>query len=329
MNILTNTLKSKTKYEYLISQTHSNIHIGYGIDNNYARCCASSIASFCFNNPTKNFNFHIMTNDLSTTNKKQFEQLAQLYSVNIYIYEINIDTLAKLPTQTHLPIATYFRFILPLILNNVDKLFYIDADIICLQNADDLFNINLKDNIIGAVPDLPWMNKKRNKALNLRNHIYFNAGMLIINIAKWNNFNTFTKVLQAIQNEPQKFRYLDQDALNLILTNHIQYLDTKFNCIDINNIDKKNIILLHFAAHPKPWNICWSLSPNCNEFNKNLYQYYEKQTPWSGLPPTLPRNYKEMEFYAKCLRKHKYYIKSFHWYLKYLLAKIKYLIKKY
>ena len=34
MNISTNTLKSKTKYEYLISQTHSNIHIGYGIDNN-------------------------------------------------------------------------------------------------------------------------------------------------------------------------------------------------------------------------------------------------------------------------------------------------------
>lgn len=329
MNILTNTLKSKTKYEYLISQTHSNIHIGYGIDNNYARCCASSIASFCFNNPTKNFNFHIMTNDLSITNKKQFEQLAQLYSVNIYIYEININTLAKFPTQTHLPIATYFRFILPLILDNVDKLFYIDADIICLQNADDLFSINLKDNIIGAVPDLPWMNTKRNKALNLQNHIYFNAGMLIINITKWNKFNTFTKVLQAIQNEPQKFRYLDQDALNLILTNHIQYLDTKFNCIDINNIDKKNIILLHFAAHPKPWNICWSLSPNCNEFNKNLYQYYEKQTPWSNLPPTLPRNYKEMEFYAKCLRKHKYYIKSFHWYLKYLLAKIKYLIKKY
>lgn len=239
MNILTNTLKSKTKYEYLISQTHSNIHIGYGIDNNYARCCASSIASFCFNNPTKNFNFHIMTNDLSTTNKKQFEQLAQLYSVNIYIYEINIDTLAKLPTQTHLPIATYFRFILPLILDNVDKLFYIDADIICLQNADDLFNINLNNNIIGAVPDLPWMNKKRNKTLNLQNHIYFNAGMLIINIDKWNNFNTFAKVLQAIQNEPQKFRYLDQDALNLILTKHIQYLDTKFNCIDINNIDKK------------------------------------------------------------------------------------------
>lgn len=262
-----------------------------------------------------------MTNDLSTTNKKQFEQLAQLYSVNIYIYEINIDTLAKLPTQTHLPIATYFRFILPLILDNVDKLFYIDADIICLQNADDLFNINLNNNIIGAVPDLPWMNKKRNKTLNLQNHIYFNAGMLIINIDKWNNFNTFAKVLQAIQNEPQKFRYLDQDALNLILTKHIQYLDTKFNCIDINNIDKKNIILLHFAAHPKPWNIAFPISKVCNEFNKNLYQYYENKTPWKNLPLELPKNYKEIKIYAKALKYNKQYLKAVKQHLNYLISK--------
>ena len=321
MNISLNTLKAKTKYEYLIKQTSISIHIGYGIDNNYARCCASSIASFCLNNPTKNFNFHIMAKDLSTINKKQFEQLAQLYSVNIYIYEINIDTLAKLPTQTHLPIATYFRFILPLILDNVDKLFYIDADIICLQNADDLFSINLKDNIIGAVPDLPWMNTKRNKALNLRNHIYFNAGMLIINIAKWNNFNTFAKILQAIQNEPQKFRYLDQDALNLILTNHIQYLDTKFNCIDINSIEQKNIILLHFAAHPKPWNIAFSISKLCNKFNKNLYQYYENKTPWKNLPLELPKNYKEIKIYAKALKYNKQYLQSLYWSIKYLLNK--------
>lgn len=320
MNILFNLINQKLYYNFS-KQNNTFINIGYGIDNNYARCCATSITSFCLNNPTKNFNFHIMAKDLSTTNKKQFEQLAQLYSINIYIYEINIDTLAKLPTQTHLPIATYFRFILPLILDNVDKLFYIDADIICLQNADDFFNINLNDNIIGAVPDLPWMNAKRNKALNLRNHIYFNAGMLIINIAKWNNFNTFAKVLQAIQNEPQKFRYLDQDALNLILTNHIQYLDTKFNCIDINSTEQKNIILLHFAAHPKPWNIAFPISKICNEFNKNLYQYYENKTPWKNLPLEQPKNYKEMKIYAKALKYNKQYIKSLYWTLKYFLNK--------
>lgn len=320
MNILFNLINQKLYYNFS-KQNNTFINIGYGIDNNYARCCATSITSFCLNNPTKNFNFHIMAKDLSTTNKKQFEQLAQLYSINIYIYEINIDTLAKLPTQTHLPIATYFRFILPLILDNVDKLFYIDADIICLQNADDLFSINLKDNIIGAVPDLPWMNTKRNKALNLQNHIYFNAGMLIINITKWNKFNTFEKVLQAIQLEPQKFRYLDQDALNLILTKHIEYIDKKFNCIDLNTINHQDIILLHFAAHPKPWNIAFPISKVCNEFNKNLYQYYENKTPWKNLPLELPKNYKEMKIYAKALKYNKQYIKSLYWTLKYFLNK--------
>ena len=315
-----NFIQNIVSYNYC-SNPSNYINIGYGIDNNYARCCASSIASFCLNNPTKNFNFHIMAKKLSTNNKDRFKQLAQLYSININIYKINIDTLANLPTQIHLPIATYFRFILPLVLDNIDKLFYIDADIICLKNADELFNTNLNDNIIGAVPDLPWMNTKRNKALNLRNHIYFNAGMLIINIAKWNNFNTFAKILQAIQNEPQKFRYLDQDALNLILTNHIQYLDTKFNCIDINSIEQKNIILLHFAAHPKPWNIAFSISKLCNKFNKNLYQYYENKTPWKNLPLEQPKNYKEMKKYSHILYQKQKYFSSLKWYLKYILNK--------
>ena len=88
MNILFNLINQKLYYNFS-KQNNTFINIGYGIDSNYARCCATSITSFCLNNPTKNFNFHIMAKDLSTTNKKQFEQLAQLYSINIYIYEIN------------------------------------------------------------------------------------------------------------------------------------------------------------------------------------------------------------------------------------------------
>ena len=287
----------KSTYSYLYNkQTNTNlIHIGYGIDNNYARCCATSIASFCLNNPKQNITFHIMANNLTTTTKSKFDELAKIYNINIFIYELDISKLSSLPTQTHLPISTYFRFILPIILKNIDKLYYVDADIICLQNADELFNISLNNNIIAAVPDLSWMNNKRNKALNLNNHTYFNAGMLVIDIIKWNKFNTFEKVLQAIQLEPQKFRYLDQDALNLILTKQIKYIDKKFNCIDINTINHQDIVLLHFAAHPKPWNIAFLISKVCNTFNKDLYAYYENQTPWKNTSLEQPKNYKEIK----------------------------------
>lgn len=321
----------KNTISYIHHNNNNSIHIGYGIDDNYARCTGTSIASFCINNPNKYFSFHILCSNLSLTNKKNFSLLAERFSINIKIYELNTLFLESLnlPTKLYLPLSTYFRFILPLILKNYNKIFYIDADIICLSHCEELFDISLNNNIIAAIPDVNWLQKQRIKDLKLSNHNYFNAGVLIIDVKKWNNFNIINKMLKQLSSNSSKFKYLDQDILNILLTQKIYYLPQIYNCIDLTTINHKDIVLLHFAANPKPWNICWSLSPNCNEFNKNLYQYYENQTPWSGLPPTLPRNYKEMEFYAKCLRKHKYYIKSFHWYLKYLLAKIKYLIKKY
>lgn len=322
MDIQRNVLKNIEKYQYSKEKIKNISHIAYGIDNNYARCMATSIASFCINNPDRNFVFHIVTDELSLDIKEKIKQLAEIYAINIYIYEINNNFLLRLPTQVHLPIATYFRFILPLILDDINKIYYIDADIICLQNADELFDLNLENNnIIAAVPDLPWMNRKRNKALNLNNHIYFNAGMLVINIEKWNEYNVFEKVFKVIQNEPKKFRYLDQDALNLILTGQIKYLDIKFNCIDINNINEKDIILLHFAAHPKPWTIAFPISKICNSFNMNLYSYYEKQTPWENTPLEWPKNYKEIKIYAKALRYNKQYLRSIYWEIKYLINK--------
>lgn len=314
-----NYIKKTTNYTYNISNNQDTIHIGYGIDNNYARCCATSIISFCMNNNNQSFEFHIMTNDLSNNAKKKFELLAQNLKTNILIYEVDNYPLNTLPTQIHLPISTYFRFLLPLVLKNIPTLYYIDADIICLKDTNELFNINLGNNIIAAVPDLPIMNAKRNKALNLVEHLYFNAGMLVINIQKWLEFDTFNKVLNAIKQDPQKFRYLDQDALNIVLHGKILYLSSKFNNLTLNYEDT---VLLHFAAHPKPWNIAFPISKICNTFNKNLYQYYENKTPWKSLPLEQPKNYKEMKIYSYALYHNQNYLSSLKWYLKYIFNKI-------
>ena len=326
--MLKNKFNTFIQYKYLVHNDYDNVvHIGYGIDDNYARCCAASIASFCMNNPNRKFIFHIITNNLSLNSKNKYDLLAQKFFVDIYIYEIDIDKLSNLPTQTHLPIATYFRFILPLIIKEVNILYYIDADILCLQNADKLFNVNIDDYIIGAVSDLSRMNRKRNKALNLQDHIYFNAGMLAINVKKWIEFNTFDKVVSIIQKNPKQFSYLDQDALNVVLHNHIKYFNKIFNCLDIKKINTADIVLLHLAAHPKPWNIAFPISNICNDFNRNLYQFYEDKTPWKNTPLEQPKNYKELKTYAKALRFNKQYFKSYYYYIKYLVVKLQSKIK--
>lgn len=325
MDFLSNIVKNISHYTYSPKNSINIIDIGYGIDNNFARCTATSIFSFYKNNPNKNFVFHILETNLSISNKNKFKSLAKKYALNIIIYTINIDNFKKLPSNITFTTAMYFRYIFPYILKNNEKIIYIDGDTLCLNNAEELFNINLENNIIAAVPDSEWANKTRNKALNLKNHIYFLSGMLLINAKKWNEFNTFEKLIECLSTIGKNFLFPDQDALNLVLTNKVKYIDSKFNWAKVENISPNNInkiIILHYAASPKPWSLSWSLDPKTNNINRKIYITYEKQTPFFNMPLVKPKTYKEMEHYAKSLRKHHFYIDSFKWYLKYLIKKL-------
>lgn len=333
---LKKSIKNIIEYKQIPPYVDKNdvINIGFGINGNYSRCAGTSIVSFCLNNPEQKFSFYILASDLSDISKENFKILAKQYSINIIIYEINSSFFAKLPTRTAFPIPMYFRFILPLILKDLNKIFYIDADIICLNSAEELFSVDFENNIIAAVPDTKETNNERNNILKLRNHIYFNSGVLSINILKWNELNISDKLIAILAKEPEKFLLPDQDALNLILTNRIKYLPRKFNWFNgfykwkANSIDSKEIILLHFTSSPKPWDLGWKLHSMCNEYNTDLYDKYEQLTPWANTPPVKPKTYKKMRLYAKDLKRNGYYIEGMKWHFKYLTNKIKYLVKK-
>lgn len=316
-------IKDKVIYNYNIKKEENYINIGYGINNKYAQYMASSIVSFCINNSNINFIFHIIGLNLSNDTKIKIQKIAEKYLISIIIYDVDSSYMEKLPTKEHLPLPTYFRFILPKVLSKVDKLFYIDSDILCLKKANELFEIDLKDNIIAAVPDVKYMNDKCNSYLNLNNHIYFNAGMLVINVKKWNENKISELAMKSLIEQPETFKHLDQDVLNLLLTGKVKYLSAKYNCfVNYSNVKKdinmkeEEILLLHFVGYPKPWSIAWPISNFYNKFNANLYNYYENKTPWKNSALELPKNYIEMKAYVKGLLNSGQYIKAIKWGLK-------------
>ena len=199
-----------------------------------------------------------------------------------------------MPTVHVVSLAAYFRILLPIIVYNVDILFYIDADIICLKDASEFFDIKLKENIIAAIPDNEKMNRKRNDSLKLKNHVYFNSGVLIIDVKKWNKNKISNRIVTVINKYKDVIKYEDQDALNMVLSKKVKYISKKFNCINLKDIDVREIVLLHFANHPKPWNRFWFLNVINNEFTKNLYSKYEEMTPWKNCPLENKVNLKNM-----------------------------------
>lgn len=325
------SIKNIIEYKYLSKEKNNKdiVYIGYGIDDNYARCASTSIVSFCINNPEKRFVFYIMASNLSRISKKKFKILSQRYSIDIIIYEIDTSYFEKLPTRTNFPTPTYYRFILPLLLKNLDKVFYIDADVVCVNNASEMFNSEFEDNVIIAIPDTEKSNEERNRALMLKKHIYFNAGVLGINIKKWNEGCYFDELIDILVKDPKKFYMLDQDALNIIFKGKVKYLSRKFNWFNgfyewkKDSIKNKKIILVYFTSTPKPWDLGWEVSSMSNDYNRDLYKFYENQTPWKNSLPVYPKHYRRLRIYSRDLYNHNYYLKSIKYYILYLLAKLK------
>lgn len=302
-------------------QNEMKCHIGFGIDDGYARCLGAAIASICVHNKNSLLVFHIMASKLSADTISRLEKLAGTFKFELNLYEIDEKVFHSLPTQVHLPIPTYFRFLLPLLVKDVDRVLYMDADMVCQASLETLFQMDLQNKIIAAVPDLKKLGDKRNAVLGLENHIYFNAGLILIDINQWNAYNVADKVMSALTTDPKKFRYLDQDALNLVLVGQIYYLEQKYNRMNVPGAKWEDTVVIHFAAHPKPWMIAWPLASIVDTKIKDCYKTYEAMTPWENTPLALPKSYKEMKIYSRCLRQQGAHLKSLYWYLQYIIKK--------
>ena len=134
--------------------------------------------------------------------------------------------------------ALYRLFIRDIFLNICDRIIYLDADTIVNLDISSLYNEDLNNYAIGAVPESAIyehhreLNILKSKPLMANNYIdidsYFNSGVLIIDIKKYlPDYNEIIKSLELC------IKYniicIDQDILNIIYNNNYKKIDKKYN----------------------------------------------------------------------------------------------------
>lgn len=269
------------KYEKIVlgsikAAERNTINIGYSLDKNYVRYMLVSMLSVLEKNKDTAVVFHVVTDGFLPENLKKIDELTKSYNAKAYIYTLLEKVCFPIVSES-ITIGTYFRFFLPEFVKDTDRVLYLDADVVCNGSLDQLFALEFRDKIIAAVPDLAKMNKLRNDELGLpAQHIYFNNGVLLMNISAWQQAKVFSKIQAAVERLGSKIRFEDQDALNSVLTGKVFYLPPAYNCIDMLSPSAAAADLLHFAAKPKPWSKWWQLNPLRTDWNKGLYQHYEK-----------------------------------------------------
>jgi lipopolysaccharide biosynthesis glycosyltransferase len=322
--ILLDEIEEIIEFDFLTDEAQcKSFHIGFGIDDNFVRYMGVEMISICEHNKEASLVFHVLSNRLSSKNIEYLQMISKEYKVKLFVYLLAESAFSDLPTLEQYPVSIYYRLILGSIVK-APRILYCDADIICMDKIDALFELDMENKILAAVPDMEPIASKRTAKLGLLNHTYFNSGVLLIDIAAWEKNRVLDKIIKALQENKKRFNYPDQDALNFVLQGQVLYLARKYNYINTPGLQNAaEIVFLHFAAQPKPWGIAWHMSKLCSEFTKDIYAFYEQKSPWKDCGLVFPNNYRDMHKYANSLFANQNYAMSAVWYLKYVMTKMK------
>ncbi len=277
-----------------------DINICLSTDDNYIHHTAVVVASILSNAKNRDsYHFYILSTRLSSENKKKFNKLKKIKNCKIDYIDIDEKTLSSFKSvkmHSHLSLATYNRLLIPLLFPHLDKMIYLDSDLVVLSDISALNEIDVTDYYFAGVKDA------NSKMLVLKHgynskYEYINAGVIIINCAKLRTYNYFEKILKQIGKIEAQTG--DQDFINYCFHKKIKLISYKWNMYHLFHFESyggkqplddadytqsvKHPVIIHFVGPEKPWNKT-STHPY-----KDTYLKYLKKTPWSyKIPEMMP-----------------------------------------
>ena len=133
----------------------------------------------------------------------------------------------------HLSIASFFRlFIADFVPKEVEKIIYLDADLIINTDLHELYNIDIKKTI-GGVDGLfgkKWTQKYLSE-IDITITDYINSWVLLINLKRWRKLNLQREIIKYAEKNSKYLKLGDQDLINIFFQGEIEYIDARWNNI--------------------------------------------------------------------------------------------------
>ncbi len=246
------------------------MNIAVSINQAFIRYLHVMLVSLFENNREQELCVWLMSADLTEAQVQTFHELAQSYGQELRFLRIGEGLFSKeLPFTEQITIETYFRLALPdLLPEELDRVLYLDADIIINQPLDEFYFTDFNGKSLCACRDVAAVSVTHVSTSPLFAELrqtpgftYFNAGVLLMNLKKLREKVSLEYFVQQALRLKDYLTYHDQDLLNYLFHDDVVYADEKrFNliirpaCNSGYTYDevKSMAVILHYAG-PKPW----------------------------------------------------------------------------
>ena len=206
---------------------------------------------------------------LTPENRKKFLRTAEKYGQKIILNDISnfakkFDAATIAFANTKCTIGSLYRLFIPEILSDVDKVIYIDCDIVVNLDIAEMWAIDIENYSLAGVHSKGFENpyeRLRDKLNGCDCKTFINAGILSMNLKKIRTLGSlFLNAMAWMKKRVHLMAFSDQDILNNIFYNDIKLIDSKFNiahsavnnlyAVDENYMHDK---IIHTAGKDKTW----------------------------------------------------------------------------
>ena len=284
-------------------------------DDNYSCHLGVMLCSLFENKSTeKVIKVYLIDVGISDSNINKLRKISNTYKFKLEISRFDSETFNNFETRSHISNAAYYKISIPDLYPNLEKVLFLDCDLIVKKDIEELWNINVESVYLAAVEN-PLFNRYDELFLP-EGTITFNSGIMLINLAKWREDNISQKVTKFLEENSHKIRLHDQGGFNALMYKNWKEISPKCNqqskffelsykqttfTKEAFLTAKKDPSIIHYTTSSKPWHYL-NTHPYESEYHK-----YREISPW-GKVMFLDKNMKNsvIKFFLKVIPKRQY-----------------------
>lgn len=243
------------------------IHIAHTFDDGYWAPAYATMRSICLTTRRrKDLVFHLCHRSLSAAHKADLDRIGEEFGATLHYYDIDkmplfASVAARARYNHRLSNIVYARLLFDHFMPaEVERLTYLDCDMMVRSPIEEIAEADLKGFPIAAVPDAHGLHIGPGRDIREKGDLfdpadnYFNAGLIVIDMAGWRAARIPERLEAAINDGMMARIYYDQDLLNIIFARNWLKLDQLWNFVDPRPVHQSiNPHLLHYTGEGKPW----------------------------------------------------------------------------
>lgn len=261
---------------------HEILNFVFCVNDGYTHYLAVPIRSICENHRENKLVIHIFTDSISERNQSLLNnEIRHFKNAQLKFHFIDDKGLKGLSEKWS--IYAWYRILAPILLPDVQRCLYLDADTLVCNNLSELFSMPMDDSPIACVIDVENFNEETRVRCGMsKGDTYVCSGIMLMNLEYWREHKLSDRIIKWAKENNDRIKFPDQDTLNILCKDNKIVLPIKYGLQNVffrnDNFYSGELQKQLKDAYQTPAIIHYAgCAPWITEFSNNpLHNYWRK-----------------------------------------------------